>query len=403
MDTSSELGQSMEDHRFNISEGDMVMAQIILRPEFRTAGGEVNDLEMDGKYAGTVTLIYRERDRLIGSIQLDKAMLSLQEKNKVARWADDYIHSLADALNVEECEVLVTYAKFDHIVTSFDVELDESLDYEQDDEIFEDMLDDSRLEDIIDSGDRDEYTMNDDDDEWKPIRFELVIVGEDDNRIEYHIYGKKKAWLAEALFVIEESEVFGEVNWMVKPSEDEIEAAADLIVSDFDEDAIDSFQIEMKYQGVTLESIELTHEDMIAFEDQWEQDETSGFRGESEEHTKDGIRGNRTSSDDRDYLAKSRQYSAKLIRDDADALTYDIYEHAREGLPIGRATVDISHRRLTGFIEFREPTRSKDRERVGITLLRELEKEKEYESLNLTMLHENKRIEDIFFENDTLH
>lgn len=359
----------------------MAMAQINLRPEFRTAGGEVNDLEMDGKYVGTVTLTYRERDRLIGSIQLDKAILSHQNKEEVAKWADDYVHSLADALRVEECEVLVTYAKFDHIVTGFDVDLEEAFENESDDEQFDIMLDDSRLEDIIDPTDRDEYTMGDYG-EVKPIRFELVIVGEDDNRIEYHIYGKKKAWLAEAMFVIEETEVFGEVNWMVKPSEDEIEAAADLIVSDFDEEEIDSFQIEMKYQGVTLESIELTHEDMLAFEDQWEHSE------ESTNRVSDG---------------NSRQFSAILIRDDADALTYDIYEQTQDGLPVGRATVDISHRRLTGFIEFREPTRSIDREIVATTLLRELDKEKDYVSLNLTMLHQNKRIEDIFFENDTLH
>jgi hypothetical protein len=356
------------------------MAQIILRPEFRTAGGEVSDLEMDGKYAGTVTLTYRERDRLIGSIQLDKAILSHQEKEEVAKWADDYVHSLADALHVEECEVLVTYAEFDHIITGFDVDLEEeAFDIEMEDDQFDDMLDDSSLEDMIDPIDRDEYKMND---YGEVIRFELVIVGEDDNRIEYHIYGKKKAWLAEAMFVIEETEVFGEVNWMVKPSEDEIEAAADLIVSDFDEQEIDSFQIEMKYQGVTLESIELTHEDMLAFENQWEHSRESSNR------MNDG---------------NNRQFSAVLIRDDADALTYDIYEQPEEGLPVGRATVDISHRRLTGFIEFREPTRSIDREIVATTLLRELDKEKDYESLNLTMLHQNKRIEDIFFENDTVH
>jgi len=358
------------------------MAQIVLRPEFRTAGGEVSDLEMDGIYAGTVTLTYREKDRLIGSIQLDKAVLTREEKEEVAKWADDYVHSLADALRVEECEVLVTYAKFDHIITGFDVEIEieDSVDNELDDDQIDDLLDDPSLEDIIDPADRDEYTMGDHT-EVKPIRFELVIVGEDEdeNQIEYHIYGKKKAWLAEALFVIEETEVIGEVNWMVEPSEDEIEAAADLIVSDFDEDEIDTFRIDMKYQGVILESIELSHDDMLAFEDQWEQSEVSVKRG------------------------NNREFNAVLIRDDADTLTYDIYEQIHEGLPIGRATVDISHRRLTGFIEFRTPTRSIDREIVATAVLRALDKEKDYESVNLTMLHQNKRIEDIFFENDTLH
>jgi hypothetical protein len=371
----------------------MVMAQITLRPEFRTAGGEVNDLELDGKYAGTITLIYRENDRLIGSIQLDKALLSQHDKTRLAMWADDYVHSLADALGVEECEVLVTYAKIDHIVTGFDTGLDDRSDDELDDDKFEYMLDESRLEDIIDSGNRDEYTMDDDREQHSPIRLELVIVGEEDNRIEYHIYGKKKAWLAEAMFVVEETEVFGDVNWMVKPSEDEMEAATELIVSDFDEEEIDSFLIEMRYQGVTLESIELTHEDMLALENQWANNESLN----EVKPTELSMYG-----DDSDYDVDSRSYSVKLIRDDADALTYDICDRSHKGLPVGRATVDISHRQLTGFIELHEPTRSKDREIVAIALLRELEKSKEYESFNVTMLHDNKRIEDILFENDSV-
>ena len=65
-----------------------------------------------------------------------------------------------------------------------------------------------------------------------------------------------------------------------RSGEDEIEAAADLIVSDFDEEAIDSFLIEMKHEGITLESIELTHEDMLAFEDRWAYNET----GDDEEY-----------------------------------------------------------------------------------------------------------------------
>jgi hypothetical protein len=359
----------------------MTVAQIVIRPEFRTAGGEVNDLEINGKYAGTLTLTYREKDRLIGSIQLDKTTLSHLEKEEVSQWADDYVHSLADALRVEECEVLVTFAKFDHIITGYDIELDDVLDHDVIDEELDDAIDDPSLEDIIDPNERDEYTMNEKHrKETVPIRLELVIVGESDNRIEYHIYGKRKAWLAEAFFTIEETEVMGEVNWMVKPNDDEIEAAADLIVSDFDEKAIDTFLIEMKYQDVTLESIELTHEDMLDFKDQWEK-----------------------SGGNKKKKQKNRQFTAVLVRDDADTLTYDIYEQTQGGLPVGRATVDISQRRLTGFIDFREPTRSGDREIVATTLLRELDKEKDYDSLNLTMIHQNKRIEDIYFENDQLH
>src|SRR5690554_2598246 len=147
----------------------MQMAQFTLRPEFRTAGGEVNDLEMDGIYAGTVTLTYRENDRLVGSVQLDKSMITKEEKKEVALWADEYVHSLADALHVEECEVLVTYSKIDHIISSFEEVADDDIDVDLFDGTFKDKDDDSSLDDIIDPNDRDEYTMYDDE-EVKPIR-----------------------------------------------------------------------------------------------------------------------------------------------------------------------------------------------------------------------------------------
>jgi len=72
-------------------------------------------------------------------------------------------------------------------------------------------------------------------------------------------------------------------------------------------------------------------------------------------------------------------------------------------LPIGQATVDISSRELTGFIDFREPSDSLDRERIGMLLMRELDKEKDYRSLHLTMLVNNEPIDEIMFEPDTLH
>jgi hypothetical protein len=345
------------------------MAHIALRPEFRAAGAEVNDIEIDGKYAGTMTLTYREGDRLIGAIQLDKTTLSGREKEKVSDWTDEYVHSLADALRVTECEVLVTFGKFDHIVTAYE------------DELYEEAFDDQRLDDI-DPGGQDEYIMLDEEDDEAdiiPVHMELVIVGEQDNKVEYHIYGENKQWKAEAFFTIEDTDVHGEVNWMINPSEDEIEAAADLIISDFDEEEIDSFSIEMKHKGELIETYELTHEDLM---------------DEDEIELQSLLKRNHKNS---------KQYTVVLVRDDADTLTYDIYEQTQGGLPVGRATIDISQRQLAGLIDFRQPTASVDRELMAAALLRELDKEKDYDSVNITMMHQNSRIEDIYFESEHVH
>ena len=65
--------------------------------------------------------------------------------------------------------------------------------------------------------------------------------------------------------------------------------------------------------------------------------------------------------------------------------------------------MDISSRQLTGFIDFREPGDSDDRELIATLLLDELDKEKEYETFNLSMLYRNKLIDEIMFETEQFH
>ncbi|CRF29119.1 Uncharacterised protein [Mycobacterium tuberculosis] len=72
-------------------------------------------------------------------------------------------------------------------------------------------------------------------------------------------------------------------------------------------------------------------------------------------------------------------------------------------MPIGTATVDISERQLTGFIDFREPGTTDDRELIATMLMEELDKEKDYEAINLTMMHNNRLIEEVLFETEYVH
>lgn len=365
------------------------MAAITFRPDFRTSGGEVTELLLDGRYVGTMTLVYREGGRLSGSVQLDRHSLSGQRQEAALDAARQYVRQLADALAAKHCEVIFTCSAFDQIMATGDPTGDMESFEEGDAEarfgphrIEIDDDDDYELGDVEPDG-RDTLEMSDDemaddemaDDEAESEDCELVIVGESRNRVEYHVYGRGREWLAEAMIHIRGDDVVGDVFWNVMPTDDEVRQTADLLVSDFDPDEVSAFTFDMTYNGDVFETIELTHEDLL-------DDEPAG---------------------DEEREAVDDDYSVVLIRDDGDTLTYDLYEHSRGGLPIGQATVDISSRELTGFIDFREPSDSLDRERIGMLLMRELDKEKDYRSLHLTMLVNNEPIDEIMFEPETVH
>ncbi|MDF2660985.1 MAG: hypothetical protein K0Q94_3776 [Paenibacillus sp.] len=351
------------------------MAMITLRPDLKTAGGEVTELLLDGRFVGAMTLVYREGGRISGSVQLDLESLGGSRKADAVSAAQNYVEHLMDALAAKECEVIVTCSGYDHIITAghqlgvIESFTDESDYYEQ----ISGEEDETRLDDIDPNGIE---TM-----EMHPgvseTGIELVIVGESRNRVEYHIYDSDQEWLAEAFVRVRGADVIAEIDWKVAPTDEELEHITDLLVSDFDSDEVDTFLIEMKLDGEMLETIELTHEDLLVADD---------------------------FIDDETYISEEAgKYSVILVRDDGDTLTYDLYEQSQGGLPIGQATVDVSSRELTGFIDFRDPGSTIDGEFIGSLLMHELDKEKDYESLNLTMLVNNEPIDEILFETEIIH
>ncbi|TMV47805.1 hypothetical protein FE783_20445 [Paenibacillus mesophilus] len=353
------------------------MAVITLRPDLKTSGGEVTELLLDGRFVGAVTLVYREGGRISGSIQLDRESLYGSRKAEAVSAAQTYVEHLMDALEAKECEVIVTCSGYDHIITAghqvgvIESFADESDYYEQ----LSGEEDDAHLDDIDPNGLETMEMYGG----LQEREYELVIVGESRSRIEYHIYDRDQEWLAEAFVRIRGAGVIAEIEWKIEPSEEEIGHVTDLLVSDFDPDEVDTFVIDMIFDGEIIETVELTHEDLLDPDDfAADADETYGSDEE-------------------------RSYSVILVRDDGDTLTYDLYERSQGGLPIGQATVDVSSRELTGFIDFRDSGSSSDSEFIGSLLMRELDKEKDYESLNLTMLVNNEPIDEILFETELYH
>lgn len=347
------------------------MSSVMLRPDLRTAGGEVCDIVFKNRFVGTLTVVYRESARIAGSLQLEKEVLSEADKEEVFERVHEYVQAFMDAIEATACEIMVTYSSYDHVIATERAaaahnngwdEAEEDFDYDTD---WADS--DSGLEDE-DTFDREVYTLAD---------YELVVVGEDEDTIEYHVYDKDENWIAEAFMHTDGADITGTVNWMIEPEEKELDVVADLLVLDFDEDEIDTFVIHMLYDNEVIETIELTHEDLLEESEQ-----------ESNELTEYG---------------KKSDYSIVLARDDGDVLSYEIYQQSRGGLPIGTATIDISQRQLTGFIDFREPGSEGDRELIATLLMEELDKEKDYEALNLSMMHRNRLIEEVLFETETIH
>jgi len=334
------------------------MAAIEIRPNFRTNGGELSDIMVNGSFAGIMTLLYREGDRLAGSIQLEEETLEAAHKEQVTDALRSYIQSLVYAVEAETCDVIMTHGEYEEIITAQESDDEDALPL------------DEEWEEDAGSGP--------DEDLWASLDYELVAVNESRSRIDYHVYDDNGNWLAEAGLRIARGDISGSIRWNVEPADEEIEFVTELLVSDFDENEADTFRLEHRYGDELLESVELAHEDLLE-------------SGEAEEFGTESA------------AFPGGKYDILLARDDGDMLTYEIYSNREGGLPIGTATIDIGQRRLTGFIDFRSQNDAADAAEISAMLMQELDKEKDYDGLNLSLMHRNRLLDELEFENETVH
>lgn len=374
------------------------MLHVTIRPNFKTAGGEVGDIMLGDVRVGTLTFVYRENDRIAGSVQLEQESLSGREKRQVIRYLRSHVQALIDALRARFCDVVVTCSVYDTVIATSGPARDarrlapHSTDVEKDFDYDCDWVEeDSRLEDF-DPEERDSLEMRnahgsfaeqkpaqdgpdpEADGRRDPGSYRLALTREGRHGMEYHVYDGDEEWVAEVFVQVRGREVTGTVSWLFDPTDEDIERAAELVVNEFDDNQVDTFQLEMKYEGERIETIELTHRDVLGA-------------------SRDGAR----------KKARAGRYRVVLARDDGDMLTYEIFKEEADSLPIGTATVDISQRQLSGFMDFQEPVVTEEAERIGALLMRELDKEKEFETINLTVLYKNEPIDEMRLEAGQLH
>jgi hypothetical protein len=213
------------------------MTDITFKPELRTTGGEVIDIFQREKYLGTMTMVYRETDRLCGVVHLEDEQISGRLKEKLFVQLQSHVHCLVDALDLEQCEVLVFYKGNQYLI---------------------------------------------------------------------------------------------DLDSMSEP-----------------------FTADTKH--IRMEDVE------------------------------------------------DESYSVRLIRDDLDALTYEVLHPDDEESPLAIATIHIGKEQLSGMIDFREPRTSDERELVATLILEELDKERDYDKINLTMYVKNEYMDEILFETEDVH
>lgn len=341
----------------------MEMATVMIRPDLRTAGGETNDIMLDDQFVGTLTLVYRESDRISGSIQLEEESLNDVDKVHVLKFVQRYIQGLIDATQAEECYVVVTHSVYEDIISTSTWE---------DQNVFEDVTD-NIIE--LESSDYDDLETTGAEIERPCSFFELVMVGESQYAAEYHIHDEDGYFIAEAYCEIQDNDVIGSVDWMFHPLDDEMEGVANLLVANFEDDEIDSYIIDMLFEGEIVDIIELTNEAL--FDDL---DENAALDNELDDL-------------DDDYIIE-------MVRDDGDALTYEIYQRSYGVLPIGTATVDLTNQLITGFIDLRKSGGTDDRLHIAKRLMDEIDKEKDCDHLGVTMMCGNEFIEELIIDSE---
>ncbi|GAS80861.1 hypothetical protein BK131_03775 [Paenibacillus amylolyticus] len=332
--------------------------------DLRTSGGEVQDVMVNGQYAGSLFLVYREGDRLSGSLQIEQESLPDDTEQRIVEKVHAYVRSLADALEAAYYEVLVSCGSLHSVLHKPESETAwSSEDMVHDEERYDDI--DSSDVKVIPGSQAESFTYEDRD---HVLEMEMVSAG---RSISTYIFNDADGQeLAEASLKQYGADAQGEIHWYDEPEENQLEAAAELLVRELDEDIIDTITIRMWHQGNELEALEWIHRD---------------FSEEFED----------TNESDLDELEAAEEASYVMLkRKDREFRVYELFLQERGGLPVGTATIDTSQSDLTGYIDYEVPGTSIQRKSLVEVLMQELDKEMEFDTLHLTMLYRNQIIDE---------
>ncbi|WP_211747654.1 hypothetical protein [Paenibacillus sp. Marseille-Q4541] len=342
---------------------------IRLRPDLRTANGEVQDIMIEDRYAGTLILVFREGHRLAGSVQLDAQSVPEDAKEEIIAYVQQYLLQYRDAVSAEHFDILLTWGEVESVLGD----------------------EDGYDEDLISpqqSSFSDPPSVFLYEDEGGEMQIELISAGRSVSQFE--LQNEKGHTIAHAVLKQYGTDIQGEVNWLKEPLEEELDSAEELLVAEVDDQEIDTITIEMKYKDNMITVLELVRQDDVStsqVEDigpDWDEDGMELISSMSHEEEE---------ADEACYVT--------LIRHDREIVSYDLFLQEHGGLPVGAATVDISEAAVSGYIDFYIEPSEEQRHQLVMVLAREVEKELEVIQLHITMLYRNVVIDEILLTSDT--
>ncbi|MGV2885298.1 hypothetical protein [Paenibacillus taichungensis] len=347
--------------------------KVELIPDLRTSGGEVQDIMVDGQYAGSLLLVFREGDRVSGSLQIEQNSLPDETEQYIVEQVHEYIRSLADAVSAAEYEVLVSCGTLYSVLQKPESQTDVLIQSSRSEDTYNHDGQNGRADvnevHVIPGSQAESFTYEDPE---HLLEMELVSAG---RSISTYVFNDSNGQeLAEASLKQYGADVQGEIHWYDEPAENYQDAAAELLVRELDEEIIDTITIRMWHQGQELESAEWVHRDFA------DDDEIA-----SEE-------------DLEEIEAAEEACYVMLVRKDREFRVYELFLQERGGLPVGTATIDTSQADLSGYIDYQVPGTSVQRKSLVEVLMRELDKELEFDTLHLTMLYRNQIIDEAKIE-----
>ncbi|MCM3173437.1 hypothetical protein [Paenibacillus sp. MER 99-2] len=360
-----------------------------LIPNLRTIGGEVLDVMVHGQYVGSLLVVYRETDRLSGSLQLERGSLTEESEEVVMEKVHEYVRSLVDAVEAEYYEVLVNCGTLRSVLLKPDTEVE--VEWYEDESICDRDYDDTVSAIQVIPGSQDESFTYEDQEHL--LEMELVTAGRNISTYVFNdVQGQE---LAEATLKQYGADVQGEIHWYDEPDEHQQEIAAELLVRELDEELIDTITIHYWHQGNHLDSIEWVHRDFAGDDDDDDEEYNAiGVLTNASHYDTSGVaRTNELQDRDEQEDAEDISY-VMLVRKDREFREYELFLQERGGLPVGTATIDTSHPDLTGYMDYQIPGTNVQRQSLVEVLLKELDKDLEFHKLHLTMLYRNQVIDE---------
>ncbi|WP_342555328.1 hypothetical protein [Paenibacillus sp. FSL R7-0652] len=373
------------------------MKQIDIMTDLRTANGEVQDIMVDDRYAGSLLLVYREGERLLGSLQLEQESIEDADEQIIIDKVHAYVRSLSDAVASSYYEVLVSCGTLHSVLQPSDMDEQAAWssqstasaeDHREYDEIrYDDALPEGA--NVIPAFQDESFTYED-----REHLLEMEMVSAGRNISTYVFNDAEGEELAEAALKQYGADARGEIHWYDEPDETIQEAAAELLVRELDEEIIDTITIRMWHQGNELQTLEWVHRD---FSEELLDDSDEDNEEVEDERMLDP---NAAFTDLEDTELEDAEEAGYVMLSsrDREFRIYDLFIQERGGLPVGTATIDTSYSDLTGYMDYDVPGTSVQRKALVDVLMRELNKEIEFDSLHLTMLYRNQIIDEARME-----